>query len=730
MSQKVLFNGAVLVRPGAYTKIDASGFINVTLSGVGVVGLVGEADGGAPNVIQTFRNAAAAKAYYKSGPLVEAAQIAFQPGNDPRIGGGATLLVTVKVNQGTQSTLSLAGAAGIANVANVAVGNQGTAGGVTYTYAVIALLNGGVTAAAGAAVASTATGNAILNSVNFNRITWDNIATAQGYLIYRTVSNGNPSTTGLIGSVAAGITTFDDTGKFGDNTKAPTINTTGLGLLLTSRDYGKHTNNISAQVTAGATAQGRIISIRNSENGLVTTQVSPSLGDTAKFTLVYTGAGTPATATITQGPNGKLTTAITGGPGGENLDLTLKSFKNLSDLINAINASAGGVYTATAVTLNPGFFDPTNLDPATAINIKTPAVGSFYSAKYDILSWINANAALVFATSGGSAGPPNTMGSFSFFSGGFRGVTSNTNFTNAIALLGTIRVNQVAALAATDGTFSENQGSIVNDSYTAVSVAAAVDAHCTFYSSTSGKSERQAWIGMLLTKAGAISQANTLNSFSSCLVCQKITLPTVGDNFVAGAPAGSFVAMPEWALAVACAGMRAGAQLGEPLTWKYVRAFGLTQTADWTVQNDAEDLVLNGVIILENVPGKGFRVMKGVTTYTRTDNNALTQESVVQGWKNIAFEWRTALEDRYTGTRGLVSNVQTVVPFSKVILGKLRDQGAIADSVVDGVVTPGFHDITADLVGDVLSVEGTVSPVEGINFVLQTIFIVPAQISL
>jgi hypothetical protein len=160
-----------------------------------------------------------------------------------------------------------------------------------------------------------------------------------------------------------------------------------------------------------------------------------------------------------------------------------------------------------------------------------------------------------------------------------------------------------------------------------------------------------------------------------------------------------------------------------------VRAFGLTQTPDWTPATDAEDFILNGVTLVENVTGKGFRVIKCVTTYSRDNNDAYTEESVVQGWKNIAFEWRTALEDRYTGTRGLLSNVQTVVPYSKVILAKLRDQGQIADSFINGAIVPGFHDITANLTNDVLTVSGTVSPVEGINFTLQTIYIVPAQIS-
>lgn len=727
MSQRVLFNGAVLVRPGGYTKIDASGFLNVTLGGVGIVGLVGEADGGQPQVLQTFRNAAAVKTYYRSGPLVEAAQIAFNPGNDPRIPGGATLVVCVKVNGSTQSTLNLAGAGGLANVTGVGITVQGTPGTTAYSYAVVAVLNTGVTAAVGAAVAATATGAATLTGVNFNRIAWTTVAGAQSYRIYRVTSAGSPSTLGYIGAVLQGTLQFDDTGLAADGTTAPSTNTTGTAIVLTSRDYGRFTNNISAQVTAGASANGRVITLRFTNNGQVSSQTSPSVGDTGKFTLQYTGAGTAPTVTVTQGVGAKLTTAVTGAPA-DPLDLPFANFATLADLITAINAT--GKYVATALITNSGAFSPLNLDSVAAVSITTTT--PLYASKFDLVNWINQNSQLVSAANGATPSTASVMAGPVYLTGGYHGVTSNSNFVNGISLLGSLRVNQVVALASKDGTYSEIiNGSPVVDTYTALSVAAAVEAHCAYYSSTQGKSEREGWIGLHATQAAIISEANLLNSPHVVVMCQQITLFTAADNsFIDSGLAGSSYVMPEWATAVALAGMRAGAPLGEPLTWKYVRAFGLTQTNDWTVFNNAEDMILNGVTILENVTGKGIRVMKCITTYTRDNNDAYTEESVVQGWKNIAYEWRTALEDRYTGRPGLIANVQTVIPYSQVILSALRDQGQIADSFVNGVVIPGYRDITADLTNDVLEVSGTVSPVQGINFTLNTIFIQPAQISL
>jgi hypothetical protein len=66
--------------------------------------------------------------------------------------------------------------------------------------------------------------------------------------------------------------------------------------------------------------------------------------NTNAFSVQYTGTGTAATLTIS---GNHLTTAITGGPGGENLnlDLTNSSYDSISKLVATLNGR--GVYTAT-----------------------------------------------------------------------------------------------------------------------------------------------------------------------------------------------------------------------------------------------------------------------------------------------------------------------------------------------------------------------------------------------
>jgi hypothetical protein len=91
------------------------------------------------------------------------------------------------------------------------------------------------------------------------------------------------------------------------------------------------------------------------------------------FTLHYTGTGTAATATIS---GNHLTTAVTGGPGGENLnlDLTSAAYDTMSELVATINGR--GVYTAVEDPNSKGATHSIGLADVNAQDIK----GTTYTA--------------------------------------------------------------------------------------------------------------------------------------------------------------------------------------------------------------------------------------------------------------------------------------------------------------------------------------------------------------
>jgi hypothetical protein len=592
MSRQVLFNGAILVRPGAATKIDASQFQNVTLSGVGVVGIVGSADGGKPSELASFRDAQGVKNWFRSGDLVEAAQMLADPGNDFRIPAGASSIVCYKTNASTQSTL------------------------------------------------------------------------------------------------------VHDT-----------------DLTLTSLDYGLHTNSIQAEITSSG-GDARVVQVTALDtDGNIITETSPEFGGTSygKFSIQYVGTGSAAALTISAT---QLTMAVTAGLAEESFVLDFANYNSLEEILFFIDGLAG--YDATALTTNSSSFNPANLDALTAVDVRT-SVTTIYSHNFDLVDWINTNSSLIgAAVTLGVAGPKAVLAKTAL-AGAVYGAIINTDFTNGFTALGTVRVNQVVPLASADGTGT--------DTSTVASVLAGLESHCKLLSATLGKNERQGWGSLDGTHTELIAQANTLNSEHLCLSGQKLSRR--------GAVTGNITEFPEWSLATVLAGMRAGAPLGEPLTHKFIKATLVSQDATWENNDTANvvDLLLNGVMSVAAIPGEGFRIEKGITTYTKSDNDAFTEESIVQGWKNIAYEWRTGLEKQFTGRPGDPNTVLTVKPASVSILSALRDQGQIADSIIDGATVDGFRDISVSLAGDVLSVGGTISPTPGINFILNTMVIVPAQIS-
>lgn len=95
------------VQPGAFSNIDTAALGGTGLGSTAppVVAIIGEAEGGEPEVPLTFANAQAAKSVLRDGPAYRLARLAFL--------GGAFRVVVVRVGTGIlQSDLDLAGAAG------------------------------------------------------------------------------------------------------------------------------------------------------------------------------------------------------------------------------------------------------------------------------------------------------------------------------------------------------------------------------------------------------------------------------------------------------------------------------------------------------------------------------------------------------------------------------------------------------------------------------------------
>jgi hypothetical protein len=100
------------------------------------------------------------------------------------------------------------------------------------------------------------------------------------------------------------------------------------------------------------------------------------------------------------------------------------------------------------------------------------------------------------------------------------------------------------------------------------------------------------------------------------------------------------------------------------------------------------------------------------------------------GWKNVAYDLRTHLEDLFTGRRVSPSNISAVKSQADAKLSLLRAAGQIVDSVLpDGSRLLAFRELEVSADRDTVTLSVVVSPVSGINFILNNLFLVPAQIS-
>ena len=112
MATTIYFNGRVTSIPGSYSEVDASGLSKVGLGASGVVACIGEVEGSQPAVVQAVSNPGKVSKLFRSGDLLEAGNMLFDPSKDSDIPGGAQEVKFVKTNPATQSTLTLSNGAG------------------------------------------------------------------------------------------------------------------------------------------------------------------------------------------------------------------------------------------------------------------------------------------------------------------------------------------------------------------------------------------------------------------------------------------------------------------------------------------------------------------------------------------------------------------------------------------------------------------------------------------
>jgi hypothetical protein len=456
---------------------------------------------------------------------------------------------------------------------------------------------------------------------------------------------------------------------------------------------------------------------------------------------------TEANVTITgaQGVSTTLTSSVNSNDQGSATDLNITFSQNetIQELVNTINQNSNylaavpnGINTLGLVS----DFDfgsasykveirndkGAETTPSSRIYSSTspqvPWLNNFRKDNTQVIDSFNNNNEFVTAGKSTSAGysiggtiPEYTGGvvgteedTFVYLSGGARGTSTNTDWQEAFDILIQNRVNHVVPLISED---------LTGQGYGSTATFASVMAQLTsFVSDANGieKNECGAYVGMNGSKTELITQATDFQDKHIQLTGQKSTWLNVSSTLTE---------MDEWATAVAAAGMRSGMdEVGEPLTWKYINTSTISQSSSWDPldRTDANALIKAGVLFAEYIDNKGYRWVRDLTTYSRDDNLAKIQGSVVDITRYIAYGLRQYIENLFTGLKAKPTNATAIKDAVDDYMDQARTDNIIVDSInlVTGAIVRAYNNIRVKISGNVVTIRCNYFPAVGIEFEL------------
>ena len=452
----------------------------------------------------------------------------------------------------------------------------------------------------------------------------------------------------------------------------------------------------------------------------------PTVGTTVEIRTVTSGtmqvAGSAGVAT-------SLSSTVTGVTG-DNLAVTFTAGMTLRQLATTINANPNYVATIPSgingdLLVTADFdFGPNTL--ASVLNSQNIETGGLFQNDQALVNYFETVSEKVTAarSTGGTLdgrGAPKALTQPVYFTGGTRGVSTNSDFQAGFDALLLVRANSVVPLIDED---LVNEGNSSTATWTAV--AAQLGAHVVAARGVSQETagERGGFIGYQGTKTQLKTAANSLNDMDVAIVSQN---PTTLNS------AGDLVEFGPRIFAIMAASMRAGmSEVGEPLTHKYIRCSGITQHTSWEPQDttDSTELIQAGVLFAETIGGKGTRWVRDLTTFVQNDNLAFTEGSVRDCVRSYLFGLRESLAAGFIGRKAKPATIENV---KNVVTGyseQRRADGVIVDSkdLATGATIKAYHNVRVTSTADRVSVVVGIFPVPGINFITPDVYVrIPSQ---
>jgi len=717
MAINVSFNGATLLKPGAYSKtnIDLSG--GFALGPVGLIAIFGESTRGRSGAeeVDVSKNVFRANQItdvrnkYGSGPLVDAMNFLFAPASDGAIPGGAQAVYVYKTNSSLRASLALDNAYGTIRSLEYGIG------GNTITYK---------------ASATSEVAPSIASSAAF-----DESAVAAGTLIIRqngaasvsqAVAGGYVSNAAFAAAVAGwsvpGVT-FVVGGITGASTLSismaadPLANQNGFGRSMELSGTSLASMSIAAGLVSSSVEAAMTVTIKQTRDLL---QEQDTLGGNIVLKAGYDGVSSSASVEVSA-------TQVILTAGAAIATFEKSAYSTLLQLVNAMNLTAGWKIALGSTLYNSL---PCSVLDEVTVSAKSSDAALIKPARIkkdsQEVADMMANSSIVDITSQSSVGLMDAALEVALSSGAL-GATSTAAMTAALSAFEQIRVNSVVPLFSRDSS-ADILDSLTDatSSYTIAGIHQAVKTHCQLMSTTKNRSERQGYISLKASFASSLDTAALLADAR-----MQLSIQDTKNNDSQGA----LKWFQPWSSSCLLAGARAGSPVGTPLTFKYMNCSGIRHTAQ-AMSTPEEDIVIDfnpnaqyeqaisgGLTFMENPQSGGIRIVVDNTTYQKDSNWVYNRGNVLYAADVLAFDFRNQLENIFVGQK---NNIQAseVKSVAASILATFLAQGI---TVSTPEAKNGYKKLDVTISGNVINITAIVVLVEGIDFILSDITITRVQ---
>lgn len=290
-----------------------------------------------------------------------------------------------------------------------------------------------------------------------------------------------------------------------------------------------------------------------------------------------------------------------------------------------------------------------------------------------------------------SAGSLGNIGSPRYLVGGTEGVTTIAEWTAAFRALKKRRVNTVIVLTE-DPAVHQLLFNYVRD---CVSIL---------------ENEANGYVGLGTTDGHGETRTNIKSRIRAL---QGRNLCFISQEFLRADPdTGESLWWPPYMHTAIAAGMQAGAPVGEPLTKKLLQVDDVRNDSSWNVQEDVEEMIDSGLMMVENDDNSGIQWVRSITGFLQNNDPVFCEMSAVESLNESVYNLRTFLNHQ-VGTRALNPTVGNI-------------KSATVRCLTDQAAEPIIRDwrpetLVVEEIGDQFPVTVEVLPILGVNFIPITV---------